>query len=224
MRQRPNPSRGRRLDDPMPPTAARQQSAIFYGISLQQRCVDCPFAMIKYIICADFVSSGASSRRTLQKYLLKESFFIQIFLRYVQLPTKISAGSLYQKSFSVLPFMRQRPNPSRGRRLDDPMPPTAARQQSAIFYGISLQQRCVDCPFAMIKYIICADFVSSGASSRRTMQKYLLKGSFFIQIFLRYVQLPTNKIPRGAVILFYLLFLRLYSLILKQIFQAFGRR
>ena len=177
----------------------------------------------KVCVCADFVSIGASSRRTLQKYLLKESFFIQIFLRYVQLPTKISAGSLCQKSFSVLPFMRQRPNPSRGRRLDDPMPPTAARQQSAIFYGVSLQQRYADCPFATIVYIICAGSVSSGASSCRTLQKHLLKKSFFIQIFLRYIQLPTKKFPWGAVILFYLLFLRLYSLILEQIFQAFYR-
>ena len=107
-------------------------------------------------------------------------------------------GCLCRKSFSALLFMHQIPNPSRGRRLDDPMPPTAARQQSAIFYGVSLQQRYADCPFATIVYIICADSVSSGASSRRTLQKYLLKESFFIQIFLRYVQHPANKFSRGA--------------------------
>ena len=112
-------------------------------------------------------------------------------------------GCLCQKSFSALLFMHQISNPCRGRRLDDPMPPTAARQQSAIFYGVSLQQRYADCPFATIVYIICADSVSSGASSRRTLQKYLLKESFFIQIFLRYVQLPTKKFPRGVIILFY---------------------
>ena len=110
------------------------------------------------------------------------------------------------------------------RRLDDPMPPTAARQQSAIFYRVSLQQRYADCPFATIVYIICADSVNSGASSCCTLQKYLLKESFFIQIFLRYVQLPTKKFPRGAIILFYLLFLCLYAFILEQIFQALGRR
>ena len=96
--------------------------------------------------------------------------------------------------------MCQIPNSSRGRRLDDPMPPTAARQQSAIFYGVSLQQRYADCPFATIVYIICADSVNSGASSRRTLQKYLLKESFFIQIFLRYVQHPAEKSLWGACI------------------------
>ena len=96
--------------------------------------------------------------------------------------------------------MCQIPNPSRGRRLDDPMPPTAARQQSAIFYGVSLQKRYTDCPFATIVYIICADSVSSGASSRRTLQKHLLKESFFIQIFLRYVQHPADKSLWGACI------------------------
>ena len=89
---------------------------------------------------------------------------------------------------------------------------------------VPLQQCYADCPFATIVYIICADSVNSGASSRRTLQKYLLKESFFIQIFLRYVQLPANKIPRGAIILFYLLFLCLYAFILEQRFQAFYRR
>ena|GEM_PF-3944823 len=153
MCQIPDPCRGRRLDDPMPPSAARQQSAIFYGVSLQQRYADCPFATIVYIICADSVNSGASSCCTLQKYLLKESFFIQIFLRYVQLPAnKIPRGACIIQNYFFI-FMRQIPNPSRGRRLDDPMPPTAARQQSAMFYGVSLQQRYADCPFATIVYV-----------------------------------------------------------------------
>ena len=39
---------------------------------------------------------------------------------------KIFVGCLCRKSFSTLLFMHQIPNPCRGRRLDDPMPPSAA--------------------------------------------------------------------------------------------------
>ena len=154
MRQTPNPSRGRRLDDPMPPTAARQQSAIFYVVSLQQCCVNCSFATITYVHLCRFrqqrcVESPHPTKASAKKKALSFKYFSYMYSTL----RKNFAGCLCQKSFSVLLFMRQTPNSSRGRRLDDPMPPTAARQQSAIFYAVSLQQRYADCPFATIKYV-----------------------------------------------------------------------